>query len=68
MSGSPILQLSLACGSGNHGEPTTDLIEWRDYNKFIVDWVHIYQKKDQKMYAYVEYEDMLGGAFQEIPD
>ena len=63
-----ILQLSLACGSGNHGEPTTDLIEWRDYNKFIVDWVHIYQKKDQKMYAYVQYENMLGGAFQEIPD
>ena len=46
------LILSLSCGSGNHGEPTTDPVEWEKYNKFIADWVHIYQKKGQKLYNF----------------
>jgi hypothetical protein len=44
--------LSLACGSGGHGQPTTDPVEWEKYNKFIADWVHIYQKKGQKLYNF----------------
>lgn len=45
-----LIRLSLACGSGNHGEPTTDPVEWTNYNKFIVDWVRLYQLKGQKLY------------------
>jgi beta-glucanase (GH16 family) len=46
------LILSLATGSGNHGEPTTDPNEWNNSNKFITDWVHIYQKDGQHMFNY----------------
>lgn len=45
-----VVYLSLACGSGNHGQPTTDPIEWEYYNKYIVDWVRLYQVKGQKLY------------------
>ncbi len=44
------LRLSMACGSGNHGQPTTDKNEWQNTNKYIVDWIHIYQKKGQKLF------------------
>ena len=44
----------MACGSGGHGQPTTDPVEWTKYNKFIADWVHIYQLKGQKIYKYNE--------------
>ena len=45
-----VVYLSLACGSGNHGQPTTDPIEWEYYNKYIVDWIRLYQVKGQKLY------------------
>ena len=45
-----VVYLSLACGSGKHGQPTTDPIEWEYYNKYIVDWVRLYQVKGQKLY------------------
>lgn len=56
------LKLSLACGSGNHGQPTTDPDEWADTNKYIVDWVHIYQKDGQSLWS----TDMLHGDFKKI--
>lgn len=49
-----VIRLSMACGSGGHGQPTTDPVEWTKYNKFIADWVHIYQLKGQKIYKYNE--------------
>ncbi len=54
------LKLSLACGSGNHGQPTTDPDEWANTNKYIVDWVHIYQKDGQSLWS----TDMLHGDFK----
>lgn len=56
------LKLSLACGSGNHGQPTTDPDEWTNTNKYIVDWVHIYQKDGQSLWS----TDMLHGDFKKI--
>jgi beta-glucanase (GH16 family) len=44
------LRLSMACGAGSHGQPTTDPDAWKNTNKFIVDWVHIYQKAGQKIF------------------
>ncbi len=46
------LRLSMACGAGSHGQPTTDPDEWQNTNKFIVDWVHIYQKAGQKVFRF----------------
>ncbi len=43
------LKLSMACGTGNR-PATTDPISWRDYNKFITEYVHIYQKQGNKLY------------------
>ena len=43
------LKLSMACGTGNR-PATTDPVSWQNYNKFITEYVHIYQKKGNKLY------------------
>ncbi len=43
------LKLSMACGFINHGI-TDDPWEWENSNKYIVDYVNIYQKEGQKLY------------------
>ncbi len=49
---SAYLRLSMACGSGNHGTPTTDPDEWQNTNKLLVDYVNIYQKEGQHLWVY----------------
>lgn len=44
------LMLSMAAGTGEHSL-TTNQDEWANTNKYIVDWVHIYQKSGQKIYT-----------------
>lgn len=43
------LMLSMSVGSTNLDPPTTDPAEWTETNKYIVDYVHIYQKKGQEL-------------------
>ncbi len=44
------LRLSMACGFDSRGGITEDPYEWENTNKFIVDYVNIYQKEGQKLY------------------
>lgn len=43
------IKLSMACGTGNR-PATTDPVAWERYNKYITEYVHIYQKKGNKLY------------------
>lgn len=43
------LRLSMACGFASRGGITDDPWEWENSNKFIVDYVNIYQKPDQEI-------------------
>jgi beta-glucanase (GH16 family) len=44
------IRLSMACGFQSRGGITDDPWEWENTNKFIVDYVNIYQKDGQKLY------------------
>lgn len=45
------LRLSMACGTGNHGDPTSDPYYWENTNQFINDYVHIYQVDGQELFT-----------------
>lgn len=42
--------IGYAVGSGNHGTPTTDPDAWQNTNKFVNDWVYIYQLAGQDLF------------------
>ncbi len=56
------IMLSLACGTANHGQPTTDPYEWENSNQYITDWVHLYQVEGNSMYRF------KGGKYELITD
>lgn len=56
------IMLSLACGTANHGQPTTDPYERENSNQYITDWVHLYQVEGNSMYRF------KGGKYELITD
>ena len=47
---SVFLRLAMAPGTNNH-PVTTNPDDWQNYNKYIVDYVHVYQHKGDKIYT-----------------